>query len=165
MATETIYLSGKAKWVRPTSPDPWGNWKMDLYPDTESYNKFLELKETKDGVSGIKNVIKKDDDGYCITLRRPTQKVYKGKVQGFAPPEVLDKDNQPMRDTLIGNGSDVTAKVSVYTHGTPGGGKARAMRWEAVRVDNLIPFEGKRDFDEVTNKQVSGLVDQPEKLF
>lgn len=166
MATEYIYLSGKGKWIRPNAPDPWGNWKMDLYPNEDSHNKILDLKTSQDGVSGIKNEVKKDPvDGYFITLRRPTQKVYKGKVQGFAPPIVLDKAGQPLRDTPIGNGSDVTVKVAVYTHGTPGGGKAKALRWEALRVDNLVPFEPKKDFAEDQEKQVRGLDEQPEQLF
>lgn len=165
MASKDVYLTGKGKWVRPNAPDPWGNWKMDLYLDQASYEKVLALKTTENGVGGIKNEIKKDEDGYYVTLRRPTQKVYKGKVQGFAPPEVLDKELKPLRDINIGNGSDVTAKVVVYEHATPGGSKARAMRWESLRVDNLIPFDGKKDFQEDQQKQVEGLADQPERLF
>ncbi len=163
--TDYVYLSGKGKWVRHNQPDPWGNWKMDLYLTPESYNKVMELKETVNGVTGVKNVVKKDDDGYYITLRRPTQKMMKGKVVGFAPPEVIDKNNIPVRDVAIGNGSTLTAKVAVYQHGTPGGGKARAMRWESVRIDELIPFNGKEDFPEDRKEQVKGLEEQPEPLF
>lgn len=168
MATEYLYLQGKVKWVRPTAPDPWGKWKHVLYPNQDSYNKLMEYKEPKDGTSGFKNVIKKDEDGYFITLSRPTQMQVKGKIVGMAPPEMLDKDNKPLRDILVGNGSDATVKVSVYKHGVPGADKAKkayAIRWEAMRVDNLIPYEGKRDFDEHQQKQAAGLVDQPEQLF
>jgi hypothetical protein len=163
MATDFVYLTGKAKWCRATQPDPWGNWKIDLYLIPESVEKVNELKTTVSGVSGVKNELKKDEDGYYVTLRRPTQKMMRGKVVGFAPPEVLDKEGKPFHEP-IGNGSDVTVKVSVYTHGTPGGGKARAMRWEAVRVDNHVPFQ-KQDFPGDRAEQVAGLAEQPEPLF
>src|SRR5688572_7094049 len=106
--TEYILLQGKGKWIRPQSPDKYGNWSMVLYPNPESYNKLLELKQR-----GLKNEIKKDEDGYFTTLRRPQQKVYAGKVKGFAPPEIVGPDGLPFH-ALIGNGSDVTAKIEVY---------------------------------------------------
>lgn len=170
--TEYIYLKGKVKWFRHTAPDPWGNWKHDLYLDNGSLNIIKELQTVKDGVNGIKNVLKKDDEGYYIAVRRPQQKMMRGKVVGFAPPEVLDGSvtlpdgsNPPLRDTNVGNGSDVTTKCAVYTHGTPGGGKAKAMRWESSRIDALVPFDGKADFNETEEKQIRGLSQQPKPRF
>lgn len=168
MATEFLYLKGKVKWCRPHMPDPWGNYKTEFYPTAEDLVKVKALKETKNGVSGIKNTIKKDEDGEYISLRRPQSKVMKGVVKGFTPPEVLDGSqtlpdgsNPPLRETPIGNGTDATIKISVYTHGTPGGGKARATRWEAIRVDNLVPYEGRKDFTDGEAKQVEGLAESP----
>lgn len=170
--TEFLYFKGKVKWCRPHQPDPWGNWKTEFYPIAEDLVRIKALKETQDGVSGIKNTIKKDEDGEFISLRRPQSKLMKGKVTGFAPPEVLDGattlpdgSNPPLRDTAIGNGSDATVKVSVYTHGTPGGGKARACRWEAIRIDNLIPYEGRKDFTDIEERQIKGLAEQPKPLW
>src|SRR5512146_1709587 len=92
--TDFVYLTGKTKWFRATQPDPWGNWKHDLYLTPASVEKVNELKTTSGGISGIKNELKKDEDGYYIAIRRPTQKMMKGKVVGFAPPEVIDKNGK-----------------------------------------------------------------------
>jgi hypothetical protein len=172
MATEFLYLKGKVKWCRPQQPDPWGNWKTEFYPIPEDLAKIKALKETSNGVTGIKNTIKKDEDGEYVSLRRPQSKLMRGKVTGFAPPEVLDGSvvlpdgsNPPLRDTPIGNGTDATVKISVYTHSTPGGGKARATRWEAIRVDNLVPYKGRDEFTEGEEKQIRGLAESPKPLW
>lgn len=158
MASESMYFKGKCKWVRAHSPNEWGKWAMVLYPDNESLEKIRELQS-----KGLKNVIKKDDDGYNISISRPTQKMFKGKVQGFAPPKVLDKNGIDMGNTPVGNGSDGTVKCDVYSFKAPTGAGI-AMRWEALRVDNLVPFE-KESFDPVTGEQVAGLAEQSEHIF
>jgi len=160
--TDYVYLQGKAKWARLQTPDPWGNWKVTLYLNPEGYNTFTQLKE-----EGVKNTIRKDEDGYHVVLRRPTSKEMRGKVQGFAPPEVINPDGTPLRDVLIGNGSDITVKLEVYSHKTPGGGTAKAARLLGVRVDNLVPFELSRDFEEGGDqeKMTKGLPQQPPQLW
>jgi len=161
--TEWHFFKGKGKWVRVHSPDPWGNYKLDLYPDTESYDKLLELQK-----KGMKNTIKKDEDGYFITFRRPTQKVYKGKVVGFAPPEVLEADGKTtLRDVLVGNGSDLTVKVEAYPYKSPQGTPGLGIRLASIRVDNLIPFQVKKDFEEGGDqeKMIRNLAEQPAPLF
>jgi len=164
---ENHFLQGKCKWARLVAPDmKYSQWSIVLYPDTKSYEKLMELKTAKNGVDGILNVIKKDEDGYFVTFKRPTQKLIKGKVQGFAPPEVFEADAKtPLISALVGNGSDVTVKVQVYQYNKPAGGKGRAARLESVRVDNLIPFEMKKDFNEEQTRLVKGLDEQPEQLF
>lgn len=163
--SEYFYLKGKGKWVRPHVPDPWGNYKMVLYPDAASLDLIRKLsKPLDDGTLGIKNVISKDEDGEYITIKRPTEKNYGGQIKGFAPPEVVDANNLPLRETNIGNGSDVTAKIVVYKHAIPGsktgGPKGRACRWEALRVDNLVPYEGKKDFTDEENQHLQGMAEQ-----
>lgn len=162
---EYHFFSGKGKWVRTTAPDPWGNWKTDLYFNQESLDRYRQLHAEK----GLMNRINKDDDGYYVTFKRPIEKQRRdGKKFGFAPPEVLHSDGTtPLRDTLVGNGSDITVKIELYNYNKPGGGKGYATRLEAIRVDNLIPFDGKRDFEKDQEKQVRGLDEQPsqEVLF
>lgn len=164
--TQFYYLQGKTKWHRHTSLNQWNKWAMVLYPNPESLEKIRELQ-----AEGLKNVIKKDEDGYCVSFSRPGSKSYLTKdgipqVKGFAPPEVLESDGlTPMRNVNVGNGSDVTVKIEVYEHKTPGGGKAKAARWMSTRVDNLVPFDGKDDFDPQAEKLVRGQADQPEQLF
>lgn len=161
MASEDVYFKGKGKWIRPNAPNEWGKWAMVLYPDQESLEKIRDLQ-----AEGLKNVIKKDDDGYYLSITRPAQKIVKGRMVGFTPPKVLDKDGKDMSSVSIGNGSDVTVKVEKYDFTVPNTKqKAVAMRWEAVRVDNLVPFEEKKDFTDQEQDQVEGLAEQPEHIF
>jgi hypothetical protein len=135
---------------------------VTVHPNNESLEKIRELQ-----AEGLKNIIKKDDDGYLVTFSRPVQKTINGVVRGYTPPVVLNKDGTPFvhGDVQIGNGSDGTVKLEVYQHKTPGGGKAKAARWEALRIDNLVPFKKERDFPADQQKSMAGLEDQPEQLF
>ncbi len=168
MATKNVYIKGKLSWVRPDKPDPWGNYKATIHPDNESLEIIRDLC-----TQGLKNMIKKDEDGYNVTFRRPSSKIINGKVIAFTPVELLDGtqpklpdgSSPPLRDVAVGNGSDGVIKLAVYEHKTPSGGKAKAARLEAIRIDNLIPFK-KADFTDVENKQIGELADQPrEELF
>jgi hypothetical protein len=169
--TRSIYLRGKAKWAKFFKPDMKfapGSWSVDLYPDSESYNKILELKK-----EGIKNVLKKDDDGYYMKFSRPVSKVGKnGRIRAFTPPEVLDNNNKgpdgyplPLRVEGIGNGSDIMIKLDQYFYTDPYKNESSAVRLESALVYELVPFETKRDFSDADEKQVKGLIDQPEPAW
>lgn len=154
-----VYLQGKAKWARLTTPDQWGNWKMNLYLTSES-------KETFKGL-GVKNILKRDEDGDYIQLRRPTQKVLNGKVIGYAPPTVVDKDGAPAEAVAVGNGSDVTVKLDYYSYKSPQGDPGKAIRLAGVRVDNLVPYNPDKDYTPEQHKAAGKLNEQPkqEDLF
>lgn len=160
--TEFVYLQGKTKWFRPNQLNDWGKWSHVIYPNAESLEKIRELQ-----AEGVKNVIKKDDDGYFVSIGRPSEirrKTASGvKIVGLKQPEVVDRDGQPNQNMSVGNGSDITTKCEVYSHGTPGGGKAKAMRWLSTRIDNLIPYEPTRDFDKDEARAVKNLDNQPEQ--
>jgi hypothetical protein len=168
MAKKYFYFKGKGKWIRPDRPDQYGKWKHMMYPDAESLELFRELQLTKDNVQGIKNVLKKDDDGYNFSISRDQQKTIQGRVVGFAPPEIYDGSKkledgsyQPLRDVNIGNGSDIVSKVEYYTYNIPGPSgdkrKGSAIRWESSRVDNLVPFQGRTEFTEGEAKMAKGM--------
>ena len=169
--SEYVYLQGKTKWFRHQGADQWGNYAHVLWLDPSSVKKFQELQESKDGINGIKNTIQKDEDGYYVTLRRPSEKEMKnGRKLTFRPPEVLDGSktlpdgsNPPLPpEVRVGNGSDVTTKISVYTFTPPvGKNKGKAIRWESSRIDNLIPYSGTTDLDKYETRQVKGLSEQP----
>lgn len=132
-------FKGKVMWCRLVDLNRYGKWSLDLYPDHDSLEKLRELQ-----AEGVKNVIKKDDDGYHLQISRPpTVEFQKGVVQSVTPPRIRDKDKQPLpANVLIGNGSDGTVTVEVYTHRVPNSEKrAKAMRLYGVTLDNLIPFE------------------------
>ncbi len=158
--SEYIYLQGKVSWFRPKIPDQWNNWSTQLHPNPESLEKIRELQ-----AEGIKNQIKKDDDGYFTRFKRPVTKETKtGKILSFAPVEVFDADGKPF-DGPVGNGSDATLKIEVYEHGTPGGGTAKAARWVSARIDNLVPFSPDTDYNDEQKAAAEGVMQQPEQLF
>jgi hypothetical protein len=141
MATERVYLNGKSKFAHLVQPDHMYNkWQILLYPDDASLKKIKELQS-----EGIKNKLKKDEDGYNMTFSRPTFRDNKklGTTTPMAPPLILEKDGSPWeRTTLVGNGSDVTIGLEVYEHQQPGTAKkAKAARLMSVRVENLVPYD------------------------
>jgi hypothetical protein len=164
------YLQGKTKWFRPDTPNQWGKWEHVLYPDAKSLDIIRKLQEPTEALEGIKNILKKDDDGYFIRIGRKTKiEPRNGVAIPLRPPEVYDKDGKtPLRDVYVGNGSDITTKINVYTHNLPTNPKkrGRAVRWESTRIDNLIPYEAKRDQNDLGSyKDPSrGLAEQPEQV-
>lgn len=158
--SEEYGFQGKVKWARLVQPDRYQNWSIVLYPTEHSLNVIRELQS-----EGLKSQLRKDDDGWHITLRRPQQRVYKGIVRGFTPPVIEMKDGTPFRDLSIGNGSDVTAVCEVYKYTDPvSKSKGMAARLKSVRVDNLVPFN-KESYDERQKYLVKGLQEQPEQEF
>lgn len=137
--SEILELHGKLMWVRCVELNKYGKWSLDLYPDSSSLEKLRELQ-----AEGVKNVIKKDDEGYHVQISRPpTVEFQKGVVQSVTPPKIRDKDKQPLPERIrIGNGSDGIVAVEVYSYKLPNTEKrAKAMRLYGIQVDNLVPFE------------------------
>jgi hypothetical protein len=136
------YIQGKLSWVRVVKPDPTYNcWKAAVHPTPESLDKIRDLQ-----AEGLKNVLKKDEDGYYTNFRCPVSRQRKdGSVWSFPQPVVLGPDGNPMDGSIIGNGSDGTLKLEVYEHATPGGGKAVAARLVGVKVESLVPFDPDKD--------------------
>jgi hypothetical protein len=154
--SEYIFIQGKIAWFRPKVPNKWNKWSVQIHPNDVGLEKIRDLQ-----AQGLKNQLKKDDDGYFLNVSRPvTKETAAGRILSFKPVEVFDADGKPF-DSPVGNGTDATLKVEVYTHDTPGGGKAKAMRWESARIDNLVPFQNDRDLNEFEKEAASGLGDQP----
>lgn len=165
----SVYVKGKLSWVRHDRPNEWGKYTVTLHPDTPSLEIIRELQ-----AEGVKNQIKKDEEGYYVTFSRPVSKEIKGRIVTFSPVELLDGRQPPLpdgsfpplRDVLVGNGSDGVVKLETFYHRTPGtNGKAMAARLAAIRVDNLVPFD-KQSRTEEELFQIKGLEEQPkEQLF
>lgn len=133
---EMIKVRGKGKWIKHNAPNEWNKWTHVLYPDAQSLDKIRELQG-----AGIKNQVKKDDDGWYVSFSRPTTLTVKGKVIALQPPLVTLADGTPLAGRSIGNGSDLTTTLEVYPHKVPGSDKmAKAARWHATVVDTLIPY-------------------------
>ncbi len=130
MSTQTYYFRGKCKWAMVHSMDEkYGNYKINLYLDDKS----KELYAT----SGLRMEPKEDEDGEYIVFRRADTKQTKSGEVKFGKPKVLDGYYEITTD-LIGNGSDVTIKVLAFD--TVNG---IGHRLDAVKIDTLIPYEGK----------------------
>lgn len=159
---EEIFLSGKASWVKAVNPDQkYNKWSMQLHPNAESLEIIRDLQ-----TQGVRNQMKKDEDGYYMSFSRPVSKTYRGKIRTFTPPVVMNADKTPLEGLRVGNGSDVTIKIEAYPYNDPTtGNKGKAVRWESMRVDNLVPFNPDTDYPDEEATKVSGLKDQPEALF
>lgn len=165
--TSHISVRGKCKWAHVVRLNRYDDWSIDLWPDSESLELLRELQS-----KGMKNTIRKDEDGYNIRFKRSPKKevtlrsTKQTKVLTFPPPTVAMADGSPLpHGVSIGNGSDVTVLLEVYPHGTPNGGRAVAARLEGVRVDNLIPFDPQVDYAEHEKDAVERLMSQPEPIF
>ena len=163
--TEFVYLKGKAKWFKHTTPEEFRgktSWKHTIYLDEESLEKVRELQ-----AEGVKNVLKKDEDGYYTNFSRPTAIRWKDKNTGqdksmsLEPPAVRLKNSNAPYTGNVGNGSDIETKLEVYTHSVPGGGKAKAARWLATRIDSLVPIELGVSITTGDERAIQGLEDKP----
>jgi hypothetical protein len=131
MSTQTIYVTGTAKWARvyegQMDTEYGEKFHVTVYPDEAS---LIAIKS-----SGSRIKAREDEDGICFKFSRDNKKEFKGVEEILGPPKVLDKEGNPF-DKIIGNGSKITAKLSVYDSS-----KGKGTRLEAVRVDNHIPYE------------------------
>lgn len=128
MATNYIYLSGTAKWIKAQKPDEkYNKYTLDLYLDETSKANFEK--------SGLRLQTKTDETGSFVKFSREHNKLIKDENVIFGPPKVLNPDGTDFAG-LIGNGSKVTIKVAIYDTV-----KGLGHRWEAVRWDELIKYE------------------------
>lgn len=159
--TEFVYLKGKAKWFKHLKPEEFRGkttWKHTIYLDDESLEKVRDLQS-----QGIKNVLKKDEDGYYTSFSRPTKMVWTDKTSGerktsiLEPPIVRLKNGNAQLTESVGNGSVIETKLEVYSHGVPGGGKAKAARWLASRIDSLVPIRSEQTVVQTEDRALKGL--------
>lgn len=136
-ATETIDVFGKIKYIHAVNLNKYGSWSVTIYPDQKSLDIIRDLQ-----AEGLKNVMKKDDDGYFMQFKRDPSKVMRGKVIAFTAPKVVDAEGKLFDGNKVGWGSDAIVRLEVYTHAVPNTQKrAKAARLDSIKVVNLIPFE------------------------
>lgn len=145
---DRIKVTGKVKWAhRLFNPETFNDkttWNVEFYPD--DIDIFYALQR-----QGMKNVIKKDDDGFHLKLSRPVEKPTRKGVLKFDPPKIKgpDPDEPP---TSIGNDSKVEVDLSVYEHTIPGSTKkAKAIRLEGVTVTELVEYNNNKTEETVDN--------------
>lgn len=134
---ETVLVSGKCKWCFTKKLDQYDAWSVVLYPDKDSLVIVNQL--IKDG---IKNQLKRDEDGDYIKFKRdPNKKGKDGRIIQYGPPEAIMADGTVCNE-IIGDGSDVTVRLEVYGGKAPfGAGNYLAARFGGVKVQNLVPYK------------------------
>jgi hypothetical protein len=152
MATQYYYFSGTAKWAQLTRTNKFGKHSINLYVDDKTRKEIRGL--------GTRLNAKEDDDGFFFNFRRDPDRTFPDGSK-LGPPTVVDKDGNPLT-ALVGNGSKVTVKIAVYDF--PAGEKdgekwasGRGTRLEAVRVDELVPYEADTSDDAPKGGNVIGV--------
>lgn len=99
-----------------------------------------------------------------MQFKRDVNKTMNGRVVAFAAPRVVDKDGKPMDGSKVGWGSDVTARMENYNYGGRNGiAKGTALRWDSLKVNNLVEFEmDNSDWSEADKEAVRSLAAAPE---
>lgn len=155
-STDMIDVQGKIKYVHAVAFNKYEKWSVVFYPTAASLEVIRDLQ-----AQGVKNVMKKDDDGYFIQFSREPTKLMRGKVIAFTAPKVIDKEGKLFDGNKIGRGSDATIRLEVYQHGTPSGGKAKAARWDSVRIDELVPWDPDKSLTAEEAENVKSLTTSP----
>jgi len=161
VTTKIMDVHGKIKYIHAVNLNKYGAWSVTLYPDTASLELIRELQ-----AEGLKNVMKKDDDGYFMQFKRDPQKLMRGKMVAFTAPKVVDKEGKPFDGLKIGWGSDATVRLEVYRYGGQNGiARGIGARWDSIKINNLVEFEiDKSDWttDEKDNIKSLTAVPEPE---
>ena len=153
-----VQITGKVKFAQTINPGKYDKYSIVLYPDAESLDKINELRK-----EGIKNELKKDEDGYYIGFHRATFiETHGGRKIPLEAPKIMNKEGALVND-IIGPGSDVTVRLETYG-GTGPKGKYKAARFAALRIDNFVPYVG-NNFTEAERMQTRGLAEAPTPVW
>lgn len=137
MNMTVVYVKGKIRYCRHLHPDPeYNKYSVQMGVEGEDLDNVREWIRL-----GIRNQLKSDEEGWWVTLSRKTSFEAKGKVIPLAPPRVIDKEGKPIT-VMVGHGSDGIAKCELRSYPKF---NSKGLRWEALRVDNLVEYNVKKD--------------------
>jgi len=142
MANQFFYVSGVAEWAQVKRPNKFGNWAIQVYTDKATRKQLKDIGLRVNPREGNEEY----GDGWYLTFRRPTTKVWKGVKTELTPPVVLNADGTAY-EGLIGNGSKVTVKIEIYDFngGVDAAGVkydgGKGTRLESVRIDALVEYK------------------------
>lgn len=138
---KSVKLRGKIRYAQGLGKldykfDEHGKYTCVLYLDSDSLEMIREMQ-----LHGLQNKLKKDEDGYHVSLSRPGSKVFDGIRKEFGAPKITGPQGRYVTPNEIGNGSDVECTLEVYKWKPRGGNKYNvAMRLSSVDVHELIEF-------------------------
>ena len=138
------YVTGEAQWAKLYEHN------KDVFGGKEFYcvDLILEAGEAdKLKASGTKlKVVKQEDGRFKVRFRRNH---LNERIPEFGgPPVVINKDGEDFT-ALIGNGTIITLKYTVYPTAMGNG-----TRMEKVRIDNLVEYVRPEDSDIGNNKEL-----------
>lgn len=130
----TVFVSGSVYWAKVVGK-PVNNyegdakeWTFDFVPDDVTFlkeHKLLDrLKEARDPIPGD-----------YLRLKKPELDSEGNKND---PIEIIDSEDNPWDDRLIGNGSRVDLKLTVADWGK---GKFKSIWTKAIRVTDLVEYK------------------------
>jgi hypothetical protein len=147
-------IKGTAKWAHVLSPNQFGTYSIDIYPDQDTMETHVALfEQMRDSakeevvaagkkIRSLADVFKTDDEGKTyLQFKLPTEDK-DGKAQVVPVHDVTGK-KVPDWDQLIGNGSVVKVKYMAkpyYMNSTKAVGVS--YKFFAVQVINLVEYTG-----------------------
>lgn len=140
LSTSTIvFVPGKIYWAKivgqnsavPNYEKTAKEWTYELEPDDISFLKEHRLLDR------LKDKNATDGRGEYLFLKKP-ERNKDGELN--TPIKIYDKDNNDWDDRLLGNGTRVVAKLKITDWGA---GKKKSIWTQAIRVEELVPYEGK----------------------
>lgn len=141
----TVFATGKIYWAKivgekalhPNYDGDSRQWAYELVPDDTTFLKEHRLLDRLKDKEDPKN----PDKGEFLVLKKPEFTVAGDKND---PIRIYDENNEPWGDErLIGNGSKVDVKLSIVDWGK---GKKKSIYTTAIRVTELVPYEGGGEF-------------------
>lgn len=130
----TVFVSGSVYWAKVVGK-PVNNyegdakeWTFDFVPDDVTFlkeHRLLDrLKEARDPIPGD-----------YLRLKKPELDSEGNKND---PIEIIDSEDNPWDDRLIGNGSRVDLKLTIADWGK---GKFKSIWTKAIRVTDLVEYK------------------------
>ena len=130
--SEKVDFFGKITWAHVVDANRFGNWSLNLYPDPDSLERLRELQ--------LKNVFKKDTNGWYLQISRPTIIEFtKGVETEVTPPKVHMADGSEVTQR-IGDGSDCVVTCELRKWKIPNSERyGNSIRLYELAVKDLVP--------------------------
>lgn len=138
MAAVQYYFSGEARWAKvyPHNKDEYKGktfFSLDLVVDEDTAERFVR--------TGSQHKPRLDPETGKKLLKLRRNEINEQNPEWGGPPKVISEVDGKLVDfvELIGNGSEVTVRLTIYDSG-----QGKGTRLDVVRVDKLVEFGGTR---------------------
>jgi hypothetical protein len=136
----TVFVRGKIYWpkivgdgaLRSNYEGTAREWSYEFVPEDTTFLKDHGLLDRLKAKPDPKN----PDKGEFLVLRKPELN-FEGEKND--PIRIYTEENEPWDDRLLGNGTEVDAKLSIKDWGK---GKKKSIYTTAIRVRELVPYQG-----------------------